>query len=49
MEYKNVDYLALVREEFARWGAKDADKVAFCKVKKPISKDNQKIENSSNS
>lgn len=40
MEYKNVDYLALVREEFARWGAKDADKVAFCKVKKPISKEN---------
>jgi len=40
MEYKNVNYLALVREEFARWGAKDADKVAFCKVKKPISKEN---------
>lgn len=40
MEYKNVDYIALVREEFARWGAKDADKVAFCKVKKPISKEN---------
>ena len=40
MEYKNVDYIALVREEFARWGAKDADKVAFCKVNKPISKDN---------
>lgn len=40
MEYTNVDYLALVQEEFARWGAKDADKVAFCKVKKPISKEN---------
>ena len=40
MEYKNVDYLALVREEFARWGAKDADKVAFCKVKKRITKEN---------
>jgi hypothetical protein len=36
MEYKNVDYIALVREEFAKWGAKDADKVVFCKVKKRI-------------
>lgn len=44
MEYKNVDYIALVREEFARWGAKDADKVAFCKVKKTISKENFKAD-----
>lgn len=40
MEYKNVDYIALVQEEFARWGTKNADKVAFCKVKKPINSSN---------
>ena len=44
MEYKNVDYIALVREEFARWGTKDADKVAFCKVKKTITEENFKTE-----
>ncbi len=44
MEYKNVDYIALVREEFARWGAKDADKVVFCKVKKTITDENFKTE-----
>ena len=40
MEYKNVDYLTLIREEFAKVGVKEANRVTFCKVKKPITQEN---------
>lgn len=40
MAGKGIDYLSLVREEFVARGINKGDKVSFCKVKIPITKEN---------